>query len=319
MSLGNLLNFLFSEEFIKVLGFSSIFLSILILVLQLFPDEKQVAAKRRLGVLDDSARPNRIALFRWFRPLYSAIVPVLYSAFLPLSLVNYFDQQRKRLHLKLVSANIRDEISPDEFLGFKFVMSVFLALIIIYLTGALGSPIPGILWPVVFVGGYFFADLWLQERIKIRRRAIIQALPYTLDLLTLSVEAGLDFIASIQRLTQRSKTNALLTEFGHLLKEVRLGTSRADSLRNLSDRLQIEEISSFTTLLIQADQLGASIGQVLRAQSDQLRSKRFQAAETAGARASQLVLFPMVLCIFPAIFIVVLGPTVLNFLQRGFF
>jgi len=108
-------------------------------------------------------------------------------------------------------------------------------------------------------------------------------------------------------------------EFGHMLKEIRLGTSRSDALRNLNHRLEIEEISSFTTLLIQADQLGASIGNVLRAQSDQLRTKRFQNAESAGARASQLILFPLIFCIFPAVFIVILGPTILNMLSQGIF
>ena len=155
--------------------------------------------------------------------------------------------------------------------------------------------------------------------IATRRKAIVRALPYTLDLLTLSVEAGLDFIAAIQRLIQRARPNALLTEFNHMLREIRLGTSRSDALRSLADRLQIEEISSFTTLLIQADQLGASIGNVLRAQADQMRTRRFQAAETAGARASQFILFPLVIFIFPAIFIIILGPVVLSFLKTGFF
>ncbi len=314
-----LLNFLFSYPFLKALILSLAFLSVLFLVYNLLPDEQQAVAKKRLGVTEDTTKPTRIALFRWFYPLYSALVPFLYSAFIPSSLSRYFDHQKPLLQKKLVTANIREEINPDEFLAFKVAMTFVIFFLVIYLMGGLSKPLPWYSWPIVMIGGFFFPDFWLNERIRFRRKEIIRAMPYTIDLLTLSVEAGLDFIAAIQRLAQRSKSNALLVEFGYMLKEIRLGTQRADALRNLSDRLQIEEITSFTTLLVQADQLGASIGQVLRAQSDQLRSKRFQAAETAGAKASQLVLFPLVFCIFPAIFIVVLGPTILNFLQRGFF
>ncbi|HLG18200.1 MAG TPA: type II secretion system F family protein [Bdellovibrionota bacterium] len=307
-----LLNLLFSDAVVKVLLFSASFLAAFILVLSLLPDEGQAKARERLGVTDLQPRPNQVAVLRWFRPFYTMLVPRIASR-------NIFDTRRAKLHRDLITANLRDEVTPDEFIGFKFVMAVVIPLLVGYLSGALGRPIPIFLWPAVIVGGFLFPDFWLKERIKIRRRSILRALPYTLDLLTLSVEAGLDFIAAIQRLTQRSKSNALLTEFNHMLKEIRLGTARSDALRSMSDRLQIEEISSFTTLLIQADQLGASIGQVLRAQSDQLRASRFQGAEATGARASQLVLFPLVLCIFPAIFIVVLGPTLIGLLQRGLF
>jgi tight adherence protein C len=219
----------------------------------------------------------------------------------------------------LLSANLRDELTPNEFIAFRYLMAGLLSFIALYLFGSMGDPLPFTLWPLLFVGSYHSANLWLSQRIEIRRKMIVRALPYTMDLLTLSVEAGLDFVASIQRVSQKTESNALMVELNHMLREIRLGTSRSDALRSLSDRLQIEEVSSFTTLLIQADQLGAPIGNVLRAQSDQLRTRRFQAAESAGAKASQLILFPLVLCIFPAIFIVVLGPTLIGFLQKGLF
>jgi tight adherence protein C len=315
----NFLQTLFSPFVLKILICGAAFGAIFILMITILPDEMAAVARKRLGVTEDTAKPNRIALFRWFHPFYTAVLPLLYSTMMPERAVRYIEKQRPLLQRKLVTANIRDEITPDEFLGFKVVMSFVLFFLVLYIAGSMGRPITPGLWPFLLIGGFFAPDNWLTGIIKKRRREIIRAMPYTLDLLTLSVEAGLDFIAAIQRLTQRSRSNALLLEFGHMLKEIRLGTSRSDSLRSLADRLQIEEISSFTTLLIQADQLGASIGQVLRAQSDQLRAKRFQAAEVAGARASQLVLFPLVLFIFPAIFIIVLGPTVLNFLAGGLF
>lgn len=307
-----LLNLLFSPAVFKTLSFISAFVAIALLAFQILPDEKEAEARRRLGVAELTTRPNQIAILRWFRPLYTLLAVYVGSR-------SRFDAERSGLQKKLISANIRDEITPDEFIGFRFVMAVFIPLLVAFLSAGLEIDVDGYFWPLIIVFGYFFPTIWLLERIKKRRREIIRAMPYALDLLTLSVEAGLDFIAAIQRLTQRSKSNALIVEFNQMLKEIRLGTNRADALRSLSERLQIEEVSSFTSLLIQADQLGASIGQVLRAQSDQLRTSRFQGAEAAGARASQLVLLPLVICIFPAIFIVILGPTILSFLQRSLY
>jgi tight adherence protein C len=102
-----------------------------------------------------------------------------------------------------------------------------------------------------------------------------------------------------------------------MLNEISLGTSRAEALRKLAERVRMEEVSSFTTLLIQADQLGASIGPVLRAQADSLRIHRFHRAEMKGARAAQMILFPLVFCIFPAIFIIILGPLLVRALTHG--
>jgi len=297
--------FLISLQLIVLL---SSFTSVFLLVYYLFPDEKRVALEKRLGVAGD-VKHSDVPILRLTRPLFSIFLPYIAN--------KKFDSLRSQLHKKLLSANLRDDLTPDEFIAFKWVMMFLVGMMVIYLSGAIGNPLPFVLWPFLFVSTYYFADLWLYQRIQFRRRQITQSLPYTMDLLTLSVEAGLDFIAAIARVSQRTKSNALIQELNQMLREIKLGTSRADALRNLSDRLQIEEVSSFTTLLIQANQLGAPIGNVLRAQSDQLRTRRFQTAETLGAKASQMVLFPLVICIFPAIFIVVLGPTLISFLQRG--
>lgn len=315
----DLINILFSDTVVKLLIFSCAFACIFFFTQYILPDEKQAEVRRRLAMTEETSNPQSTTLFRTFKPMYSAVSPLLYSTSMPGFLIRYFEAQKTPIHKKLIAANLRGEISPDEFLGLKTVMAFFLLFLILLFAVGIEQNIPTLLWPFILIGCFFYPDLWLSEKIKIRRRGIIQALPYTMDLLTLSVEAGLDFIAAISRLCQKSKPNLLIFELDYMLKEIRLGTTRADALRNLSQRLQIEEITSLATLLIQTDQLGASIGQVLRAQSDQLRSRRFQAAETAGARASQIILFPVVFCIFPAIFIVVLGPTVINFIKGSFF
>lgn len=145
------------------------------------------------------------------------------------------------------------------------------------------------------------------------------ALPYVMDLLTLSVEAGLDFVAGIGKVVEKSKPSALIDEFRQLLQEIQVGNTRQQALRNLAFRVNMTEVSSFVSLLVQADELGASIGPVLRAQSDLFRTQRFLRAEKAGAAAAQKILFPLVLCILPAVFIIIFGPIALSFLYGGGF
>lgn len=299
-----------TDLLLKALIFGSAFAGTFLLVLSLLPDTEEAAALKRLGVSDEGERPATEPMVRILRPLLQKVTPRIPGNRLS-------EEDRSELHKKLLSGHMRDELTPEEFVALRAVMAVILPTLILVMTVALAYPISLPLWPALIALGYFYPDLWLKEKIRSRRRAILKSMPYTLDLLTLSVEAGLDFIAAIQRLVQKTKGNALLTEFGLMLREIRHGTTRSEALRSLSNRLQIEEINSFTTLLIQADQLGASIGNVLRAQSDQLRSQRFQAAEAAGARASQLILLPLVLCIFPAIFIIVAIPALLSFFGQG--
>lgn len=313
------MTWLLSDIILKILLLGCALSSVSILILSLLPDEEQAEVRKRLAMTEETSKPLQTGLLRWFRPYYSAVTPFLYSTSTPHFLVRYFESKKTPIHKKLIAADLRQEISPDEFLGLKVVMSFFLLFMILFITTGLDQPLPFVSWPFIWVGSFFYPDLWLAEKTRIRRKAILMALPYTTDLLTLSVESGLDFISAISRLCQKSKKNLLIHELEHMLKEIRLGTSRSDALRNLSQRVQMEEMTSLTTLLIQTDQLGASVGKVLRSQSDQLRARRFQAAETAGAKASQTILFPVVFCIFPAIFIVVLGPTVISFLRGSFF
>lgn len=291
--------------------------AVFILIYSIFPDTNQLAARKRLGIEDESITPKNIGIFKLLYPLYSSVASLFYTSALPGWLVRYIEHKRPTVSKKLTIANLRSEITPDEFIAFSFTMAFLVPLLIYYMLGTVGYNIPAVLHPFILLFGFFYADIWLHQSVQKRKKEILRALPYTLDLLTLSVEAGMDFIASIQRMSERSKKNALIEELEVLLKEIRLGTARADALKSLSLRLEIEEISSFVSLLIQADQLGSSIGTVLRAQADQLRTKRFQKAETEGAKASQLVLLPLVFCIFPAVFIVILGPLVIKFFVQG--
>ncbi|HEY2704691.1 MAG TPA: type II secretion system F family protein [Candidatus Dormibacteraeota bacterium] len=159
--------------------------------------------------------------------------------------------------------------------------------------------------------GYLVPSIWLDRKVKARQKEIRVALPNALDLLTISVEAGLGFDAAISRVTEKYH-NALALEFTQVLNEARLGRPRMEALEEMARRNRVDELSNFIQAVVQSDQLGVGIAQVLRIQSEEMRRRRRQRAEEMGAKAPLKMLFPMVGCIFPALFIVLLGPAVIQ-------
>ena len=151
---------------------------------------------------------------------------------------------------------------------------------------------------------------WLRSAVKRRHASILKALPFVLDLLTLSVEAGMDFISALQRNCRSRRLDPLNEELLRMTKEIQVGSSRREALANMAARVGQGDLKSLALALIQADELGVSIGTMLRIQSEQLRSQRFDRAEKLAAEAPVKMLGPLMLCIFPAVFIVLLGPII---------
>ena len=164
---------------------------------------------------------------------------------------------------------------------------------------------------VTFAIGLFLPYILLQQKITKRKIALQQELPDVLDLLTVSVEAGLGFDGALVKLSEKMK-GQMVDEFNRMLQEIRIGVSRKDALRALAERCDVQDISLFTGALIQADQLGVSISKVLRIQSLDMREKRKQRAEEQGMKAPIKMLFPLVFFIFPTLLIVLLGPAFLQ-------
>jgi tight adherence protein C len=158
--------------------------------------------------------------------------------------------------------------------------------------------------------GYFLPALQLRSQISRRQNGIVKALPDALDLLTICVEAGLGFDAAMGKVYDKWD-NDLSVAFGRVLQEIQLGKIRREALRDMAKRMDVPDVTSFTAAIIQADQLGVSISKILRIQSDQMRVKRRQRAQEKAHQAPVKMLIPMVFLIFPSIWIVLLGPSII--------
>ncbi len=168
-----------------------------------------------------------------------------------------------------------------------------------------------VLFVLPIVLGFFGPDAWLNRKIDERRQTMLRALPDILDLLVISVEAGLGFDSALSRVVA-TVPGPLSEEFFRMLQETRVGVSRRDAMRHLIDRTDVEELRSFVLAMIQAEAFGVTIARVLRVQADEMRVKRRQRAQEKAFAAPVKLVFPLVFCIFPALFIVLLGPAAIS-------
>jgi len=219
-------------------------------------------------------------------------------------------QSAERLRLNLQMAGNPGGITPLMFVGLRVVLALVLGVIISVLTSRTMELPQALLYSAVgFALGYMLPVMWLGRRIAARKKAITKALPDALDLLCISVEAGLAFDLALQRVADKWD-DELSREFRRVLKDMQLGRSRREALKDLADRTGVDDVQTFTAAVIQADQLGVSMSKILRIQSDQMRVRRRQRAEELAQQAPIKMLFPMVFLIFPALFVVILGPAV---------
>ncbi|MCB1271484.1 MAG: type II secretion system F family protein [Microthrixaceae bacterium] len=225
--------------------------------------------------------------------------------------VGYVEKVRQRF----VWAGETDPTTVDRFLAVRVVTIALavLAFVAIFILGLLPlSGMPKLIVGAAIVGGLVMGpDSVLNKKVEARQHEIQITLPDVLDLLVISVEAGLGFEQALDRVIH-SVPGALSEEFSRMLGETRAGANRSDAMRAMDDRCNVPELRSFVMAIIQADTFGVSIGRVLRSQSEEMRIKRRQLAEEQAQKAPVKMMIPMVFCIFPALFAVVLGPAILQ-------
>lgn len=228
--------------------------------------------------------------------------------------VGYVEKVRQ----KFTHAGISDQSAVDRFLAIRVatvvgavvVFFLLFVLNVLGLSGMVRVAVPGLLAAVLVLG----PDSWINKRVEARQREIQTSLPDVLDLLVISVEAGLGFEQAMDRVIH-SVPGPLSDEFARVLGETRAGAARADAMRAMDARCGVPELRSFVMSIIQADTFGVSIGRVLRSQAEEMRVKRRQSAEERAQKAPVKMLIPMVFCIFPALFAIILGPAVINMMN----
>ncbi len=222
---------------------------------------------------------------------------------------------------RITNAGGLDGLTPEEFMALQELSTVgfflFGWMLLHFLRNSMHIEI-GYSWLAAFtLFGLVFPGIWLRDQVVKRHFKITRELPYNLDLLTLSVEAGLDFQAAVDTVVKKGRQGPLSGEFSMMLREMRMGKTRQEALRAMSDRVGLPALSQFIGALIQADRMGTSLGKVLRIQSTQLRIERTQRAEKLANEAPVKMLFPLIACIFPTVFLILFGPIVFQFIYGG--
>jgi tight adherence protein C len=222
--------------------------------------------------------------------------------------VGYLEKKQRKLML----AGFPGNLDAPAFIVIKLLTTAAGLLGAFFLIDFGGDSLQRIgLFTLPIALGFFGPDAWLERKVDERRQAMLRALPDVLDLLVISVEAGLGFDSALSRVVA-TVPGPLSEEFFRMLQETRVGVSRRDAMRHLMERTDLDELRSFLLAMIQAEAFGVTIARVLRVQADEMRVKRRQRAQEKAFAAPVKLVFPLVFCIFPSLFIVLLGPAALQ-------
>ena len=286
------------------------FVAILMIIGSLLVGSQLDPVQARLAQI--SVRPKSLEELELQRPLSERTLKPIIDSLSRISGRFYPANTVHGITLKLKRAGM-EGTSTEFFLGVK----LFAAIVGVVAVSALANLITSDGVQTLFGAagglglGFMAPDFFLSSKAGGRNKLILEALPDALDLLTISVEAGLGFDAALMKVTEKMK-GPLSDEFKRAAGEQRVGKSRQESLRGITDRVAVKELQSFISAIIQADQLGVSMSKVLRIQSEQMRTERRQRAENKAAKAPILIMLPTVGCIFPSLFIVILAPAALT-------
>ncbi len=297
------------RDLVLYAGYALAFLSIFLFMRMLLSEQDNMSTQENMRDLDGKKTSN--TLVRLTRPFFSQyIMPAIRGK-------PRFEKMRLKYRRKLISGGLKDQLTSDEFISFKILLIVFFPIVAGIIRALDFYDIPNFAFFILPGVGFYYPDFWVNGLIKVRHKSVLKSLPFVVDLLALSTEAGLDFIGAIQKVVEKAVPSPLIDELEQALKEIKVGSSRAEALRELASRINMQEVNSFIAVLVSADQMGASIGKVLRQQSDQIRTLRFVRAEKAGAVSAQKLMLPTFGLILPAILLIMLGPFLLQSMAGG--
>jgi tight adherence protein C len=288
-----------SLSFIKPLSYLLFFGAIGFLIYTMMPGGKKLALSEK-NKDDDFEIPEESRFILAFKPFYQLFSPLI--QWLPIP------GYKSRMNKYVITAGLEGQVNGNDMIGFQCsIMLLFVFIGFLYLDSYIGIFFAAI-------AGLGYPYLWLYEKMKQRQEKIRLSMPDVVDMLSLSVEAGMSFNAAVQKVCHiyRHDKDPFVVELYLMDQNIRLGRSREEALKVMSERVDLMELDSFSSILIQANKMGSSIAEVLKSQADRMRSERFLKAEKIGAQASQKLLLPMMVFIFPVIFIVIFGPYVVK-------
>ncbi len=237
------------------------------------------------------------------------IIANFFVVFLPYEILEETDK-------KITHSGVSYLLNAEQFIALRIISAIIAPCIALFVMISLNNfqPIWFVIMPLL---GFMFPSIWLSDTRKKRDNAVIRTLPVYLDFITMCVEAGLNLQGALGQAMEKAPPGPLRNEFSVVLRDLRAGLSRADALRRMAERLDIQEITSFVSSIIQAEKMGASLSTVLRVQADQRRNERFQRAEKLAMEAPIKLVGPLIMFIFPVTFIVLGFPIVIKFMGEG--
>lgn len=294
-----------------------IFVTLIVYSLFTFRQERKQLVKRRIRSFIDqgpaaegtkSDKKERWKAFGWSRPIWR-IVKRAFRKKMP-------GQKEERIELKLLQAGRPFNMTPVDFRLFQISLLLILPVLAAGYGWLIHAGIGSMIMLAVagIAAAAVFPHYYIGQKIKQRSKLALRELPDVLDLLTVSLEAGLGFDAALSKLVSK-KQGIVASEFHRSLEEIRLGKTRREALTGVRDRLLVEEIRTLISSILQAEKLGIGMVQVFRIQSVEVREQRKQRAEEAAMKAPIKMLFPMVLFVFPTLFIILLGPVLIQFIS----
>lgn len=299
-----------------ILGAGFVSVSLFVYGAYIALNQEQFTVTRRMQEISHNLRRKRDLNEELNKPFFERVIrPILEKLG---TAIGKTAPAKKKLSLqkKLMMAGNPMNLTPSEFMVIQYGLILGLPICILLFALPLNWELPVVVLGMAIgaAAGFLLPGYYLKMQANERKEEIQDNLPDVLDLLTVSVEAGLGFDAALVKVVEKIK-GVVSQEFARVLQEIKMGKPRRDALRDLGNRSGVDDLVAFVGSIIQADQLGVSIGNVLRLQSEQMRQKRRQRAEERAMKAPIKMLIPLILFIFPTIFIVVLGPAALQIID----
>lgn len=300
------------SELIYVASFFLIGLAVFLIAMTIFKEEDQYKAQSTLEEAEEDNSTNKKAandfVIKYSKPFFKRYFSPVVKG------MKNKKKIREKYKRTLASAGLSKELDPEDFFAFKLFLIIGFPVVFLFVRWFLEETWPLSYVPIVSIIGFMYPDIWINGRIKKRKTEIMEKMPFIVDMLALSVEAGLDFMAAMQKVIEKAPPSALVEEFEILIKETKVGASRADGLRQLSWRIDLLPVSSFCATLIAADSVGASIGPILKTLAGELRQKKSAEVEKIASTAATKILFPTMFFIIPSVFIMIAAPLVLDYI-----